>query len=74
MVLDQLADILSIDPDSTKEEVSRLIKRCPELLDDDGEKENHVILIVRFEADKRYILILSANFDKSFIPLTRQKL
>jgi len=48
-VLVQLADILSIDPDSTKEEVSRLIQRCPELqIDSDagGEKENHVILMV----------------------------
>jgi len=55
LVLDQLADILSIDPDSTKEEVSRLIKRCPELLDDDGnggEKGKHVILIVRLKSIK----------------------
>jgi hypothetical protein len=54
LVLDQLADILSIDPDSTKEEVSRLIKRCPELLDEynGGEKEKHVILVVSLKSMK----------------------
>ncbi|CAG8689893.1 17249_t:CDS:10, partial [Rhizophagus irregularis] len=49
LVLDQLADTLSIDSGTTNDEVSRLIKRCPELLDDDngGEKEKHVILMTK---------------------------
>ncbi|GES90544.1 phosphatidylinositol 4-kinase [Rhizophagus clarus] len=49
LLLDQLAYTLSIDSDTTNEEVLRLIKRCPELLDDDieGEKEKHVILMTK---------------------------
>ncbi len=51
LIVEQLADILSIDPDTTKEEISRLIKRCPELPNDGDniskEEKHNVILMVR---------------------------
>ncbi|CAG8451375.1 73_t:CDS:10 [Funneliformis mosseae] len=48
LIMEQLVDILSIDPDTTKEEVSRFIKRCPELPKDDNisEEGNHNIILM----------------------------
>ncbi|CAI2164532.1 12975_t:CDS:10 [Funneliformis geosporum] len=72
LIVEQLADILGIDPDTTNEEVSRLIKRCPELPKDDNRSDegNHKIILMTktLKQNISALASLTANTKKFSLP------
>lgn len=65
LILNQLAEVLGSDNDATKEEMGRLISRCPEISTKD-EKEKPIKIIVSCS----YSLFICYSADEKII-LTR---